>query len=444
MYLRRYERTKDGKTHIYFALVESVRTERGPRQRVVAQLGELSEDQRHRWQQTAILHTRERNARQLRLFDDPSAPLEADVVRVRLGKVGWTNARAFGDVWLALQLWQMLGLDRIVERHLPAGRETVPPASMVAIEVISRLCIGQGGETSEFGLAEVGYRRTALEDLLGVADEQVTKDRLYRTLDLLLAAKDPIERDAEGAAGHVVRPEVRSGAVRSDQQFFRGSGGGYRSWRAYMPRATIAAIASRSCWQWLSAPKDFLCGTKSSPATRAITRHCRRLWRPCRKSSGRCAGSGSSTAAWQPRRACNTSKDHQQPTLVGTPKGMLQEFDGIVHGGLGAGAPAGAGEGGVTRWRGLRVLHEASRTQEGTSHAPMAMAAYATTSATIDTREPGQPQGHGQGAAGDRPSGRTPAGGLVFACDGNAFHQRPGGQCQPELAQAQTQGGHDA
>ena len=71
MFLRRYQRTKDGKAHTYFALVESVRTERGPRQRVVAQLGELTEDQRHRWQQTAIFHARERDARQLHLFDDP-------------------------------------------------------------------------------------------------------------------------------------------------------------------------------------------------------------------------------------------------------------------------------------------------------------------------------------------------------------------------------------
>jgi hypothetical protein len=50
MFLRRYQRTKDGKTHTYFALVESVRTELGPRQRIVAQLGELTEDEQHRWQ----------------------------------------------------------------------------------------------------------------------------------------------------------------------------------------------------------------------------------------------------------------------------------------------------------------------------------------------------------------------------------------------------------
>ena len=31
MFLRRYTRNKDGKTHIYYALVESLRTETGPR-----------------------------------------------------------------------------------------------------------------------------------------------------------------------------------------------------------------------------------------------------------------------------------------------------------------------------------------------------------------------------------------------------------------------------
>ena len=43
MYLRRCYRQKDGKRHAYWALVESYRTARGPRQGVVAYLGELDE-----------------------------------------------------------------------------------------------------------------------------------------------------------------------------------------------------------------------------------------------------------------------------------------------------------------------------------------------------------------------------------------------------------------
>ena len=130
-------------------------------------------------------------------------PDDPDVVRIRLGKVGWTKARPSGDLWLGLQFWRMLGLNAIVARHVKTGRETVPPATMVAIEVISRVCTGRGGETCELALAEHGYRRPALEDLLAVPDDALTKDRLYRTRDALLAAKEPIERDLKEQLGEL-------------------------------------------------------------------------------------------------------------------------------------------------------------------------------------------------------------------------------------------------
>src|SRR5258706_3961495 len=120
MYLRRHRRTKDGKSHTYYALVESVRTDAGPRQRVVAHLGELNHDQERRWQRTVVFHNRQGEARQLTLFpDDETVPLpdDPDVARIRLNKVGWTNGRRFGDVWLARWLWQYLRLDEIVDRH---------------------------------------------------------------------------------------------------------------------------------------------------------------------------------------------------------------------------------------------------------------------------------------------------------------------------------------
>jgi transposase len=192
MFLRRYRRSKDGKVHTYFALVESVRTDAGPRQHVVAYLGELSHDQERRWQRTVVFYNRHGDAQQLRLFaddDEVALPDDPDVVRVRLRNVGWTNARRFGDVWLARWLWQYLGLDDIVDRHLPQGKEDVRPADVVAIEVINRLC----GPCSEFALAEHWYATTALEDLLGVPDQAVTKDRLYRTLTALRSVQNPIE-----------------------------------------------------------------------------------------------------------------------------------------------------------------------------------------------------------------------------------------------------------
>src|SRR5439155_6551914 len=101
MFLRRYRRTKSGKTHIYHALVESVRTEAGPRQRVVAHLGALNHDEEHRGQRTVRFPNRQGEARQLRLFpdDDQGAlPDDPDVVRVSLKSVGWAKPRQFGDV----------------------------------------------------------------------------------------------------------------------------------------------------------------------------------------------------------------------------------------------------------------------------------------------------------------------------------------------------------
>ena len=206
MFLRRYKRNKDGKAHTYYALVESVRTDTGPRQHIVAYLGELNHDQQRRWQRTVVFYNRQGDARQLRLFpDDERIPLpdDPDVVRIRLGSVGWTNPRSFGDVWLARWLWGWLHLDEIVARHVPQGRETVAPAEIVAIEVINRLC----APCSEFALAEHWYVSTGLEDLLGVPDAEVTKDRLYRTLDALVKAQEQIENDLKERLGTLFRLE---------------------------------------------------------------------------------------------------------------------------------------------------------------------------------------------------------------------------------------------
>ena len=47
--------------------------------------------------------------------------------------------------------------------------------------------------SSELHIAEGWYRRTALCDLLQLGEAQVNKDRLYRSLDHLLAHKAALE-----------------------------------------------------------------------------------------------------------------------------------------------------------------------------------------------------------------------------------------------------------
>ena len=46
MFIRPCYRKKNGKRHAYWALVESYRTDRGPRQRIVAYLGQLKDTKR--------------------------------------------------------------------------------------------------------------------------------------------------------------------------------------------------------------------------------------------------------------------------------------------------------------------------------------------------------------------------------------------------------------
>src|SRR5271163_741618 len=52
MFLRQHHRSKDGKEHGYWSLVETVRTPDGPRQRTICYLGELHDSTQARWQKT--------------------------------------------------------------------------------------------------------------------------------------------------------------------------------------------------------------------------------------------------------------------------------------------------------------------------------------------------------------------------------------------------------
>jgi len=184
MFLRRCERRKNGKTHTYWALVESIRTAQGSRQRVVAYLGELKASQRTGWAQLGR-HLAKEQRPQPSLFDpphhdDPTA--EEDQILVRLKAIRLERLRDFGDVWLAWGLWRLLGLDTLLATLLPGGREEVPWATVAALLVIARFC----EPASELHIENVWYRRTALEDLLGVPVEKVHTDRLYAGLDRLL------------------------------------------------------------------------------------------------------------------------------------------------------------------------------------------------------------------------------------------------------------------
>jgi transposase len=201
MFLRRCERAKNGKKHIYWALVESIRTAKGSRQRVVAYLGELKAGEQSGWAQLGR-RMRERDRPQPSLFDPPHGEESADdandeLVQVELKGIRLERLRDFGDVWLAWGLWRLLEIDTLLSQAIEPGREDVPWPTVAAILTIARFC----EPASELHIEQKWYRRTALEDLLGVAVEQVHTDRLYAGLDRLLPHKKAIEKHLKDRLG---------------------------------------------------------------------------------------------------------------------------------------------------------------------------------------------------------------------------------------------------
>lgn len=185
MYLRHTTTRKNGKTHVYWRLVRSVRVGRKVRQETVAHLGELDAQGRARASALAR-HFLGQRLDQLDLFEDRAV---VEPLGVHLDRVRVERGRGFGDVWLGWLLWQALGLDDFCREHHPTGREEVPWAQMAAILVLARLC----EPSSELHIAEDWYRRTALEDLLGVRPDLVHHTRLYQGLDRLLPHKTALE-----------------------------------------------------------------------------------------------------------------------------------------------------------------------------------------------------------------------------------------------------------
>lgn len=194
MYLRHTIIRKNGKAHTYWRLVRSVRQGSKVRQETVAYLGEL--DKAGRLKAKALKDSIVGHLPQGDLFERADAPVG---VAVDLQKVHLERPRKFGDAWLGWTLWRALGLEDLLSEWIPEGREEVSWARMAAILVIARLC----EPSSELHIAEDWYRRTALEDLLGIPVEKVNDDRLYRALDELLPYKEKLERHLKERLGQL-------------------------------------------------------------------------------------------------------------------------------------------------------------------------------------------------------------------------------------------------
>jgi len=192
MFLRSTRRKKDGKDHRYFSIVESHRLSSGKMaQRTVLYLGEVNDQQAVAWRKSLeVFDEDQQSSLTLSLFpEDREIPQDAaDGVRVKMSGLELRRARAFGNCWLACELWRQLGLDDFWQQRLPDGREAVSWEKVLQLLVVNRW-IDPG---SEWRVHRQWFLGSAMDELLGVDFAVAEKDRLYRCLDRILAHKQEL------------------------------------------------------------------------------------------------------------------------------------------------------------------------------------------------------------------------------------------------------------
>jgi hypothetical protein len=196
MFLRRKTKSVRGVGYSYWHLCETVRTARGPRQRVVAPLGKLDQEEldglRGGWDDLRSLLRGEPplgKAAGLPGLEPAAAPQPASRwERADISGLRVERSRDFGESYLALWLWHRLKLDELLAAVLPEGRESVAWAHTAALLTVARFC----AQRSEPGVAGHWYDTTALDDLLGIDTAALNDARLYRALDKPGAHKDTL------------------------------------------------------------------------------------------------------------------------------------------------------------------------------------------------------------------------------------------------------------
>lgn len=191
MFLRVTNRSKDGKDHRYYSVVENRRVRGGKHvQKTLLYLGEINDTQRAAWTKT-IDTIDERQCRQVALFpEDREIPegIDALGVQVRLKALELHRPRQWGACWLACELWDQLELDQFWKAKLPPSRKGTEWLNVLKTLTCYRL-IDPG---SEWRLHRYWFDHSAMADLLGEDFKIAQKDTLYRCHDRLTEHKETL------------------------------------------------------------------------------------------------------------------------------------------------------------------------------------------------------------------------------------------------------------
>ena len=294
--------------------MESVRTARGPRQRVVAYLGKLPEAQRLGF--AAAAEGRREDPPEL--FDsDRREFVEVDADRLRV-----ENLRSFGGEWLSMQLIDRLGLRWFLGQVIQGGREQIGWDVMALVLVVMRLL----EPSSELRIAEHLFERSALGQLLGVPVEKVNDDRLYRALDQLLPHKDALQKHLKNRLGELFDLKYDLLLYDVTSTYFEGqceanpmARRGYsRDQRSDCKQVCIALVVSR---EGMPIGYELFAGNKAdvSSVEQIVTTLEDRY--------------GKSDRIWVMDRGMSSAdnieflKEGNRRYIIGTPKSMLKKYE---------------------------------------------------------------------------------------------------------------------
>jgi transposase len=212
MFIREYK-TRSKKTdeeYVNHKLVESIRTEKGPRQKVIMSLGQLTLP-RSEWKklahalecqlsgQTTLLEENDKDIESiaLKLISDkrlsqnlqlqknsPGEPSQ-NLVTVDLNTIRTINTRSLGPELVCQKIWAMLGFDQILKKCHFSQREV----SLARAVIFGRL-ITPGSERHTI---EWFKKRTALAEMPGADISDSAKNPFYEIGDQLYGQKDKLE-----------------------------------------------------------------------------------------------------------------------------------------------------------------------------------------------------------------------------------------------------------
>jgi hypothetical protein len=245
MFLRQTRRQKDGKTHVYWNIVENRRLDDDRVvQRQVLYLGEINSSQAAAWRKAIeVFDEAAGEPRTLALFpeDRGEAIDDASTVHVYLAALALRRPRQWGACWLSGQLWRELQLDRFWAERLPPSRKGTRWDQILQVLSAYRL-IAPG---SEWKLHREWFGNSAMADLLGGDFGLAEAHKLYACHDRLLAHKEALFshlvgrwRDLFNACFDVLLYDLTSTPA------FAGAGSISRSMPQRCRKATSAGMAT--------------------------------------------------------------------------------------------------------------------------------------------------------------------------------------------------------